>query len=32
LVERHPLLFWKTTSAVLAILVLVLLAARYGIR
>ncbi|MBX3622385.1 MAG: bifunctional protein-serine/threonine kinase/phosphatase [Rhizobacter sp.] len=30
LVERHPVLFWKATTAVLALLVLALLMARYG--
>lgn len=30
LVERHPVLFWKTVSGVLAIIVIALIAARYG--
>lgn len=30
LVERHPVLFWKVVSGVLALVVLVLVAARYG--
>jgi serine/threonine protein kinase len=32
LVERNPALFWKSLSAVLALMVLVLLFARYGMR
>ncbi|WOB09379.1 bifunctional protein-serine/threonine kinase/phosphatase [Piscinibacter gummiphilus] len=30
LVERHPVLFWKVVSGVLAVMVIVLIAARYG--
>lgn len=30
LVERHPVLFWKAVSGVLAVIVLVLVASRYG--
>jgi hypothetical protein len=32
LVERHPARFWKGVSAVLAVVVLVLLFTRFGIR
>jgi hypothetical protein len=31
LVERHPVLFWKAVSGVLALIVLALLVARYGV-
>ncbi len=31
LVERHPVLFWKVVSVLLALLVVALLAARHGV-
>ena len=32
LAERHPVLFWKGVSAVLAVMVLVLVFARFGVK